>query len=189
MATSSVLGRKPTSFGSIGLTKGKFGVGAFGISKSISYDIGKFGEGGTFCFVALVHFLRYSNTCSVVRRDGAFAPVQVANNSVRCVGWSSIATSDEYYSAPSGERISVLVANRVSQSTEKLYRDGNLVLTNGAFSGYGATSNPLCFLGTEGDSEIFTAADGAFYGGIAFNRALTDAEVRSLSFNPWQIFL
>lgn len=190
MTASSVLGRKPVSTGAIGLTKGRYGVGAYGISKSIRYDIGKFGESGTFCFVTIVQFLRYSDTCSVVRRDGAVIPVQVANSGVRAVGWSpDDRFDDEYYHLPSGERTAVLVANRVSQSTEKLYVGGNLVTTNSSFTSYGTTANPLCFLGTESDTEIFTSADGVFFGAIAFSRALTDAEIRSLSANFWQVFL
>lgn len=189
MAASSVLGRKPVSSGSIGLTKGKYGIGAYGISNSIRYDVGKFGESGTFCFVAIMQFLRYTSTCSVVRRDGAFSPVQVANSTVRAVGWSPVATFDEYYTVPSGERLAVLIANRVSQSTENLYVNGSLTKTNTSFSGYGTTSNPLCFLGTESNLEMFTSADGAFFGGIAFNRALSDAEVKAISANPWQVFL
>lgn len=189
MATSSVLGRKPISTGSISLSKGRYGIGASGISKSIRYDIGKFGESGTFCFVSIVQFRRYSNTCSVVRRDGAIIPVQVANSTVRGVGWSPAATLDTYYTSPSGEKLSILIANRVSQSTQKLYLDGILVNTNTSFTGYGTTTNPLCLLGTESDSEIFTSADGTFFGGIAFSRALTDAEILSISANPWQVFL
>lgn len=188
LTRSSVLGRKPVSSGAIGLTQGKYGVGAYGISNSIQYDVGRFGESGTFCFISIVQFLRYTNTCSIVRRDGAFIPVQVANAGVRAVGWSPVVTGDGYYVTPNGGRLAVLAANRVSQTTERLYIDGNLIRTSSGFSGYGSTSNPLCFLGTESNTEIFTSADGVFFGGIAFNRSLSDAEIKNISANPWQIF-
>ena len=191
LTSRSAMGRKPTYVapGGIGLAAGKFGVGAFGKNGSVRYDVGAFGESGTFAFLAIVIFLNYASTLSVVRRNGAFIPVQVANAGVRGVGWSPVATADEYYTVPSGERSAVLVANRISQSTQKLYRDGALVNTDSSFTGYGSTANPLCFLGTEADGEIFTATGGLFFGGIAFKEFLTDAELLALTANPWQVFL
>ncbi len=186
----SARGRKPTVIpsGGIGLQAGKFGIGACGISGSVRYDVGSFGQSGTFAFMTVALFRRYSATCSVVRRDGALIPCQVATNTVRSVGWSPASTSLFYYSSPAGEKANVLITNREWQSTERLYVDGGLVASNTGFSGYGSTSNPLCFLGTESNGEIFTSADGLFFLGVPFNRALTIGEIRSLSANPWQIF-
>ena len=191
LVSRSAMGREPTYVapGGVGLAAGKFGVGAFGKNGSVRYNVGAFGESGTFAFLAIVTFLNYAGTQSVVRRDGAMAPIQVANSSVRGVGWSPVATADDYYTYPSGERSSVLIANRVSQSTQKLYRDGVLVSTNSSFTGYGSTANPLCFLGTEADGEIFTDSGGLFFGGIAFKESLTDIELLALASNPWQVFL
>ena len=186
----SARGRKPTVVpsGGIGLQGGKFGLGAYGIGGSVRYDVGSFAQSGAFAFMTVALFRRYSATCSVVRRDGALIPCQVANNTVRSVGWSPASTSLNYYSSPSGEKANVLITNRESQSTERLYVDGGLVASIIGLSGYGSTSNPLCFLGTESNGEIFTSADGLFFLGVPFNRALTVAEIRSLSANPWQIF-
>lgn len=190
LLTRSLLGRKPTVVpsGGIGLQAGKYGVGAYGISGSVRYDVGSFGQSATFAFMTVALFRRYSATCSVVRRDGAMIPCQVAINTVRSVGWSPASTDLTYYTSPSGEKANVLITNRESQSTERLYVDGSLVASNTGFSGYGSTSNPLCFLGTEANGEIFTSADGLFFLGVAFNSSLSDAEIRSLSANPWQIF-
>ena len=189
MASRSVLGRRPISSGQIGLKGGRFGLGAYGISKSIQYDVGEWGEAGPYCFVAICSFINYGSTCSLVRKNGAEIPVQIANNTVRSVGWSPVAIGDNFFGQPaSGQKHHVLIVNRKSVSTKKIYVDGALVLSNTGFSSYGATSNPLCFLGTESDLEIFTAADGLFYGGIAFSDALSDAERASISRNPWQVF-
>lgn len=189
MASRSVLGRRPISSEQIGLKGGRFGLGAYGISKSIRYDVGEWGESGPYCFVAICSFISYGSTNSVVRKDGADIPVQIANNTVRSVGWSPVATGDSFFATPaSGQKHHVLIVNRESVSTRKMYVDGALVLSNTGFSSYGASANPLCFLGTESDGEIFTAADGLFYGGIAFSDALSDAERASISRNPWQVF-
>jgi hypothetical protein len=185
----SARGRKPTVIpsGGIGLQAGKFGIGAYGISGSVRYDVGSFAQSGTFAFMTVALFRRYSATCSVVRRDGAFIPCQVANSTVRSVGWNPVSPLLNYYSSPAGDKANVLITNRESQSTERLYVDGILTASNTGFSGYGSTSNPLCFLGTEANAEIFTSADGLFFLGVPFNRALTIAEIRSLSANPRQI--
>jgi len=186
----SARGRKPTVVpsGGIGLQAGKFGIGAYGISGSVRYDVGSFAQSGAFAFMTVALFRRYSATCSVVRRNSVLIPCQVANNTVRSVGWTPVSTNLNYYSSPSGEKANVLITNRESQSTERLHVDGNLVGSYTGLSGYGVSSNPLCFLGTEGDTELFTSADGLFFLGVSFNRALTIAEIRSLSANPWQIF-
>jgi len=189
MASRSVLGRRPISSEQIGLKGGRFGLGAYGISKSIRYDVGEWGESGPYCFVAICSFISYGSTNSVVRKDGADIPVQIANNTVRSVGWSPVATGDNFFGQPaSGQKHHVLIVNRESVSTRKMYVDGALVLSNTGFSSYGATANPLCFLGAESDGEIFTAAAGLFYGGIAFSDALSGAESASISRNPWQVF-
>lgn len=188
MATRSCRGRTPTSTGPIALSAGKFGVGASAISKSICYDIGKFGESGTFAFLTVAEFLSYGATLSVVRRDGSTIPCQVANNTVRAVGWSSLAASNYYFAQTPPAKKSVLISTRDSQSTERLFVDGNPVLTYSSFSGYGSTTKPLCLLGTETNTELFTSTYGKFYLGVAFNRKLSDMEIRSLSANPWQVF-
>ena len=186
----SARGRKPTVVpsGGIGLQAGKFGIGAYGISGSVRYDVDSFAQSGSFAFMTVALFRRYSATCSVVRHNNVLIPCQVANNTVRSVGWNPPSTNLNYYSSPSGEKANVLITNRESQSTERLYVDGSLVASNTGLSGYGVSSNPLCFLGTEGDTELFTSADGLFFLGVPFNRSLTVGEIRSLSANPWQIF-
>lgn len=188
MAHRSVLGRKPISTGPIGLRGDRFGVGAYGLANAVQYDVGEWSESGPYSFVAVCAFFSYGSTCSVVRKDGSEIPVQVANATVRSVGWSPVATLDNYYPQYTGPKNGVLVSNRESPAMKKMYVDGTLVATDSSFSAYGSTSNPLCFLGTESNSEIFTAGVGLFYGGIAFGRALTGPEIVSISKNPWQIF-
>lgn len=189
LSAKSLMGRKPTSTGSVVLTPGKFGIGASAGSSSVKYNVGNWAQSGTFAFLAVVDFSGYGSTASVIRRDGAATPVQVANNSVRSVGWNPVAAFNEYYTTPSGFKADVLITNRVSSTTENLYVNRNLVNTYASFSGYGSTTNPLCFLGTETDGELFTSSLGKFYLGIAWNRALTEAEIISLSANPFQVLL
>jgi len=186
----SAMGRRPiVKPSSIGLTPGKFGIGAYGTSGSVRYDIGEHGEYGTHSFVAIVSTFSYTSSCSVVRKDGAYIPVQVANLHVRGVPWDPVDGGLNYVALnPSWTNHSVFIFNRVSQSTVNLIANGVQVASKTNLTGYGSTTNPLCFLGTESNEELFTINDGLFFCGIAFKEPLSSSDIVDITNNPWQIF-
>ena len=192
MQFRSCRGRAPNAIVDAVLTKGLFGVGISAKSggSSIKYNVGAWGQSGSFAFLAVCEFIEYTSNYSIVRRDGACTPVQIAASIVRAVPWAPIDIGKYYFSAPpSGVKRVVLIANRVSQSTFELWSsEAGKVTTTTALTGYGTTSNPLCFMGTESNTELATSSSAKFYGGVAFKKGLTDAEIKSFLQNPWQLF-
>ena len=191
MASQSCRGRSPNAKVAVDLSTGVFGVGVSAQSggQSIKYNVGPWGESGSYAFLAVCEFIDYTSTYSVVRRDGACSPAQIyGSNTVRGIPWSPINTGLNYFSSYPGIKRSVIVANRVSQSTFDLWADGIKVNTTAALSGYGTTGNPLCFMGTESNTELATVGAAKFYGGVAFKKALVEAEVIAFSKNPWQLY-
>lgn len=190
----SARGRRPLSVPSNGVEfgYGKYGLGASAVNGSIQYDVGPFAESGTFCVVTIAKF-NNADFASIVRRDGALTPVQTdgfggGTGNVRAVSWDpGIKFTNYTGSVPSPIDV-VLVCNRVSLSTQEIWTNGQLVNSRSDFAGYGTTANPLCFLGTEGNGELFNSSRGMLYGVIAFNRALSTSEILSISQDPWQIF-
>lgn len=192
MQVRSCRGRAPNAIVEAVLTKGRFGVGISSKSggSSIKYNVGAWGESGSYAFLAVCEFIEYTSTYSIVRRDGACTPVQIAASNVRAIPWSPIDTSKNYFgTSPSGVKLGVFIANRVSQSTFDLWSsEAGKVTTTTALTGYGTTSNPLCFMGTESNTELATSSSVKFYGGVAFNKGLTDTEINSFLRNPWQLY-
>lgn len=192
MTSKSCRGRVPNAKVAADLSTGKFGVGISARSggQSIKYNVGAWGESGSYAFLAICEFIDYTSTYSIVRRDGACSPAQISSGAatVRGIPWSPVDTGRNYFGSSPGIKRSVVIANRVSQSTFELWADGVKVSTTTALSGYGTTGNPLCFLGTESNVELATSNAAKFYGGIAFNKGLTDQEIIAFSKNPWQLF-
>jgi len=192
MQFRSCRGRAPNAIVDAVLTKGLFGVGISAKSggSSIKYNVGAWGQSGSYAFLAVCEFIEYTSTYSIVRRDGVCTPAQIAASNVRAIPWSPLDTSKNYFgTSPSGVKLGVFIANRVSQSTFDLWSsEAGKVNTTTALTGYGTTSNPLCFMGTESNTELATSSSAKFYGGVAFNKGLTDAEAKSFLQNPWQLF-
>ena len=193
MQFRSCRGRAPNAIVEAVLTKGLFGVGISAKSggSSIKYNIGNWGESGSFAFLAVCEFIEYTQTYSIVRLASSCVPVQIAASNVRGVPWSPVDTSKNYFAtSPSGVKRVVLIANRVSKSTFELWSsEAGKVATTTSLTGYGTTGgNPLCFMGTESNTELATSSSAKFYGGVAFKKGLTDAEIKLFLQNPWQLF-
>lgn len=188
MAVTSVLGRKPTSTAPLSFVQTVHGVGASATSGSIRYDVGEWAESGPHAFLIIADILSFSGTRSFARKDGAISPAQIANSTLRGVPWSPANGGLNYYSSPSAPKHGVYVANRPSLANYDNWVDCEKVSSTTALTGYGSTSNPLCFLGTETSGELVTSSIGRMFLSAIWSRGLTDKEICSLSSNPWQIF-
>ena len=72
-------------------------------------------------------------------------------------------------------------------NSRSVYLDGTLVGTDATIVSTGASNTAVigCYWNNDAPSMYF---NGDIYLSLAWNRALTDTEIKSLSQNPWQIF-
>lgn len=75
-----------------------------------------------------------------------------------------------------------VISSNATTSSQRATIDGRLIGT-ASISAIGWATTPLLFV-----SSGFGGFGGEFYGFFAWNRALSDAEAREVSLNPWQLF-
>ena len=128
-----------------------------------------------------------SGDASVVRLDGALTALQVAGGVPRSIIWRGGLQAQEYsgFNANAVNVFGGLYVDGGSENAQFANRAAATSIANGG--SISTTSNPLSFLGTEGNGEL--ATNWIVYLSLLWvNPRFGLAQLRSLSDNPWQLF-
>jgi hypothetical protein len=184
-----------TSFGSApNISAGTKGLGLAGSGGGVALTGKNFqlpSEYTVTCLVSLSAVdASYGGVISIANSAGTETAFQIQRGSATDA--FAVSTSTASYGVASGGSISGLVGKyacitftRTASGTKLVI---NAVATTGTAGTVGTIGNGRIVIFGERASSATTGSDGLAYGLYIHNRALSDAEIKSLSDNPWQLF-